>query len=366
MTTRQLRVYQTLWDTVWAEYVYPDFNGYDWKAIGAKYKALVEAGLTDEDFYQAMDLMLAELGDEHSRFDSPEAVAMAEAEFEGRIDYVGVGILVSAVPEAARGVIILTFPDSPAAEAGLGPHDSILAVNGEMLLDAAGDRLDQIRGPEGTTVMLTVQRPGESPFDLTLTRQRITGPLPIDYCLIPGTRLAYIFLPGLNDSTIPDQMREALEALTAAGPLDGLILDNRQNGGGESTVLEAVLGFFMHGTVGHFVSPINSRPLTIRAEDVGGSQAAPLVVLVDEETASFGEVLSGVLQAMDQAQIVGQTTPGNVEILWGYGFEDGSRAWIAHETFQPLRQPNGIWEETGIVPDVHTPTRWDLFTEATD
>ncbi|MEZ4672092.1 MAG: hypothetical protein R3E39_29655 [Anaerolineae bacterium] len=64
--------------------------------------------------------------------------------------------------------------------------------------------------------------------------------------------------------------------------------------------------------------------------------------------------------------IIGVTPLGNVERLRRCDLEDDSRAWLASETFQPLNLVNGIWEETGIVPDVLLPTRWDLFTEATD
>jgi carboxyl-terminal processing protease len=215
-------------------------------------------------------------------------------------------------------------------------------------------------------VTLTVQRMGGHPFEARLVRRRITGALPIDDCLIPGTRIGYLFLPGLDDETIPNQVRAALEAFTATGPLDGLVLDNRQNGGGAISVLESVLSFFTEGTVGHFVSHTDRQPMEISPEDIGGSQTVPLVVLVDVDTASAGEWLSGILQNQGRAQVVGQTTSGNVETLWGYDFEDGSRAWIAHETFQPANLPNAIWEETGIVPDMHAPTRWDLFSEATD
>lgn len=365
-TDRQLRVYNDLWNTVNTEYLYPDFNGHDWTAIGQTYRQLIQGGLTDEDFYFAMERMIAELGDDHSSFLSPEAVAEEDAQFQGQLDYVGVGILWSAVPQAGRGVIILAFPNSPAAEAGLGPHDAIIAVDGEPALDENGLLSRNVRGPEGTPVTLTVQRVGGHPFEARLVRRRITGALPIDDCLVPGTRLGYLFLPGLDDETIPNQVRAALKAFTATGPLDGLVLDNRQNGGGAISVLESVLSFFTEGTVGHFVSHTNRQPMEIRPEDVGGSQTVPLVVLVDVDTASAGEWLSGILQNQGRAQVVGQTTSGNVETLWGYDFEDGSRAWIAHETFQPANLPNAIWEETGIIPDVHAPTRWDLFSEATD
>ncbi len=366
ITARHLRVYQDLWSTVNRAYVYADFNGRDWQAIGQKYEPLVRAGLTDEDFYFAMNLMLTELGDEHSRFDSPEQVIESDAELQGRFDYVGVGILWTAIPETGYGVIIWSFPGSPAAEAGLGAHDLILKVDGAPALDENGDLRGTVRGPEGTPVTLTVQHFGGQPFDLQLIRRRITGSQPIDYCLVPGTRLGYLFLPSLFDETIPGQVRDALAAFTVEGPLDGLVLDNRQNGGGAISVLADILSFFTEGKVGYFVSHDDRRPLDIDPEDVGGSQSVPLVVLVDLDTASAGELLSGILKNQGRAQVAGQTTLGNVETLWGYDFEDGSRAWIAHETFEPVDQPNALWEQTGIEADAHAPTRWDLFDEATD
>lgn len=364
ITARQLRVFRDLWRTVNDVYVYPDFRGHDWRAIGDRYEALIQAGLTDDDFYAAMQAMIDELGDEHSQFQSPAMVAQEEADLAGQYDFVGIGAMVTNLLDVQQAVIISVFPDSPAAQAGLRPHDLILDVDGGPILDDAGN--SRTLGPEGTTVSLTVQRPGMPPVDLTLTRRHITGQLPIDYCLVPDTRIGYIFFPTFFDETIPDQVRQALEAMTADGPLAGLILDNRQNGGGVADVADAIMGLFASGLQGYFVSRDRREPLRLKPEDVGGSQSVPLVVLVDVDTASYGEIASGVLRVSGRAQIVGQTTYGNVERLWGYDFEDGSRAYIASETFEPRGQTNGLWEDTGIIPDVLAPTRWDLFTEATD
>ena len=81
-------------------------------------------------------------------------------------------------------------------------------------------------------------------------------------------------------------------------------------------------------------------------------------------------ILTGEWRSDVQAQILClrnmELTLGNVEQLHEYDFEDGSRAWLATATFQPNGEANGIWEQTGIVPDVVVPSRWDLFTEATD
>ncbi len=370
-TEQQLRIYRELWKTVDENYVYEDFQGRDWQAIGLKYEHAIRQGMTNDTFYLTMDAMIAELGDEHSQFQSPETVKEDEASLAGQNDFVGVGILVSAVPDTERAVIVFPFPDSPAAEAGLRSHDAILAVNGEPVIEAGVLQTQKIRGPEGTPVTLTIQRPGAEPRDVTMTRRRITSGVPLDYCLVRNaqgqdTRIAYIFLPSYDDETLVEQMRAALEKLTEAGPLSGVVLDNRENGGGSSIVVEPILGFFTQGTQGHFVSRTDRRAWDISSEDIGGSQTVPLVVLVDVNTASFGEISSGVLGASGRATLIGQTTLGNVELLLAYDFEDDSRVWLASETFEPLDQTAGIWEELGVVPTYKVPTRWDLFTEAND
>lgn len=112
-----------------------------------------------------------------------------------------------------------------------------------------------------------------------------------------------------------------------------------------------------------------SRSLDITANPVGNSQSVPLVVLVGEDTVSFGEIFSGALQDTGRAQLVGQTTLGNVETLHGYNFIDGSTLWIAEERFDPLNSDDD-WETTGIIPDVEAYGgaygEWDTFTFEND
>src|SRR5262249_50367588 len=255
---------------------------------------------------------------------------------------------------------------SPAAEAGLRSHDSIVAIDGQPVLDPDGGIRDTLRGEAGSTVALTLERPGQPQFVVQLQRRQVTGALPIDFCLIPGKRIGYLNLPGLDDETIPDQVRAALHALTAGGPLNGLVIDNRENGGGLSTVLDALLSLFTHGNLGRFAARDEQRGLTISPTDVGGSQSVPLLVLVSRDTVSYGEVLSGLLQVTGRAKVAGQTSLGNVETEWAYSFKDGSRVWLAHELFQPPGLPLAYWEGGGIQADISLPVRWDLFNEASD
>ncbi|NOH04785.1 MAG: hypothetical protein HND47_23850 [Chloroflexi bacterium] len=126
-----------------------------------------------------------------------------------------------------------------------------------------------------------------------------------------------------------------------------------------------MLSFFASGRLGNFTSRRESNPLTIEAEPIHNSQTVPLVVLVSEETASFGEIFSGVLRDAGRAKIVGAPTLGNVEILHGYEFDDGSNLWIAEETFVAANSSEN-WEETGIVPDVIAYADWDTFTFEND
>jgi carboxyl-terminal processing protease len=173
-------------------------------------------------------------------------------------------------------------------------------------------------------------------------------------------------LPTFLDETMDDQLREALTTMTAEGPLDGLVLDMRMNGGGHGSVAEATLGMFLGGPQGSYLTRTTREPLLIEPEDIGGSQAVPLVVLVGPDTVSYGEIVSGIMQLAGRATILGRPTLGNVEQLRRYDFEDGSRAWIASATFEPLGMPAGIWEDSGITPDALVAGDWDEFTEAND
>jgi len=153
--------------------------------------------------------------------------------------------------------------------------------------------------------------------------------------------------------------------LNEFGPLDGLILDLRMNGGGSSSVTYPILEYFINGRLGQFVSRDAARDLEIEANEIQNSQTVPLIVMVSQDTVSFGEIFAGVLQDADRAQIVGETSLGNVEVLHGYDFEDGSQIWLAAETFYSAFS-DANWEETGIVPDVQAFSEWDTFYFETD
>ena len=353
----QLQIFEELTNVVEDVYVYPDYNGKDWNGIKSRYRSKIEAGLYTESFYTEMRSLIEELKDEHSRFLSPLEVEESEAELRGESQFVGVGIYSLEDVERQRLIVISTFPGSPAELGGIGPHDSILMVDGHALDLESGNR---VRGPACTAVVLTVQSPGESPRAVMLIRQAIQGGLDIESRLVPttdGSKIGYIFIPTFFDETIPPQIENALNEF---GQLDGLILDVRLNGGGSSLVVNPIFEHFVSGTIGRFVSRTDSRPMEVDADPIHNSQTVPLVVIVSQDTVSYGEIFAGVLRDSRDAQIVGETSLGNVEVLYPYGFDDGSQAWIASETFIPQHSDQN-WEETGIVPDVQAFAEWDTF-----
>jgi len=343
-------------------YVYPDFNGKDWKEIESRYRRKIEAGLDTESFYKEMQAMIEELQDEHSFFLSPVEVKQTEAELKGEAEFVGVGIYSKPDLDNQRLVVISTFPGSPADQGGIQPHDSILLVDGVPLELEAGNRL---RGPECSAVIITVQSPGEAPREVMLVRQAIQGGLDIEARLVPttdGSKIGYIFIPTFFDETIPPQIENALNEF---GQLDGLILDVRLNSGGSSSVVDPILEHFASGRLGQFVSRASSRSMDVEANPIHNSQTVPIVVVVSKDTVSYGEIFAGVLRDSRGAKIVGETSLGNVEVLHGYDFDDGSQVWIASETFFPEHSDEN-WEQTGIVPDVQAFAEWETFYFETD
>jgi len=366
----QIEVFEALWQAVNTDYLYPDFNGVHWAAIQVEYRQKIMAGLNRDEFYLAMDEMLGLLGDEHSFFLSPEDVKEEEASYAGENDYVGIGVYTSPVIERRQVNIIVVFPGSPAQEAGLKSRDNILEVDGQPIMDKDGIRTYLLRGPVGSPVTVLVQTPGEQPRQVTIVRRRIQGAMPAPYTLLTspgGKRVAYILLPSFADETIDDQVGEALRELTSQAPLDGVVLDNRQNTGGADVVARGVLGYFIQGDLGYFTNRRGEkRWLSVNGEDIQGSLKIPLVVLVGKNTASFGEIFSGVLQDSNRAILIGEQTPGNVELLYRYDFPDGSRAWIARSAFRPKNNPEQDWEGAGITPDQVIAESWDLYTLETD
>ncbi len=368
VTDRQLRVFAEVWQLVNDEYVYPNFNGVDWKALHTEADTRIQQGMSDEAFYPYLDSLIARLGDDHSSYISPQAAREEDQEYNGTYEYAGVGIITQ--PNVKQGYIYVlqVLEGGPAEKAGIRPHDHILLINDQPVIDANGkERSDQFRGTPGTDVLALVRTPGGEPRTITLTRARINAKERLDYRVIDtgAKRLGYVLIPTLFEEDIDERLREALKALASEGPLDGLIVDLRVNGGGALEVLRPTLGFFTRGDIGRLVNRRGSRlTIGIRAENVGNSQKVPLAVLIGPATESYAEVFAGALKSKKRATLIGQNTAGNIETLRVHEFEVGSRLWLAEEAF---KLSNGdSWEGAGLAPDVPVAATWDQHTGDND
>ncbi len=359
-TIRHLRIFDQLDQLVRDNYLYLNFGGLNWPAWAAIHREQVAAGMTDDQFYRAMSELVGKLGDGHSTFQSPAAADETNAAIQGQRQMVGIGVEMAARPERNTAVLLAVYPQGPAWLAGLRPHDSVLSVDGQPILQA----WNQLEGPAGSAVTLTVQTPGQHPRQVQLVRALVDSPPPVAARQLTEDGIVYAQIRTLWDRNTTPLLRQRLEELGSQQPITGVILDLRINRGGSEHTLAGLLSLFANGTLGHFVRRSGERPLVVTGAGVHNSQTVPLLVLIGRETMSYAEVLAGVLQSTGRAQLVGTVTSGNVETIWPHDFEDGSRLWLAEEGFRALN--GGDWEQKGVTPDYFIPLDWADFADETD
>ena len=360
----RLDLFEQVWDNVDRHYLYADFNGVDWAAIHDKYEPLVRDARTSTEFYTTLGDMVAELDDEHSRFLSPQEAREEDDLQSGNASYVGIGIISSPAEDSV--LVVFVFPDSPADKAGLKRRDQIVAIDGKPIDDPT-DISGRIRGPAGTTVHLTVRSPGQAERDVPIVRGRITGAVvPASSRLENEPSIGYLIIPNLWTEDMGDRVEVELDSLLNGSPkLAGLVVDLRGNGGGFRTVLEQILSFFVSGQVGSFYDQHNSYPFSITASPMMQRlKNVPVVVLVDNGTESYAEVLAASIQEKGRAQVVGVVGAGNTETIYQYNFDDGSRLWCAQEGFKLLDGTN--MEGRGVIPDFKLEDDWTAFSERED
>lgn len=350
------QLFNEVWSTINNNYLYADFHGVDWLAVRAEFEPLVAAAESNEELYGLIHEMVARLGDNHSRFLPPQAAAREDALSSGREEQVGIGVITLPLSDAM--LIQHVFPDSPAERAGLRARDRIVAVDGEFYA-----RRD-LQGPAGSRVRLTVVRPGTPEArDVVIIRRKVEGRISPSARRLPGD-IGYLNVTTLWVSDMAEQVAAALADINAPRPLRGLIIDLRSNPGGWRNVLTGILGHFVRGEAGSFISRKGPTPLKIEAGASPDLRAVPLVVLIDRNTASYAELLAGVLQREAGALVVGEPSAGNTETIYSYELTGGARLWVAQEGFA-LRDGADL-EGEGVQPDVLITLDWTRYSEEED
>ena len=290
--------------------------------------------------------MLAGL-DPHSEFLDKHGLKDLSEDTSGA--YSGLGIEVAQVNHQL--VIIAPLDGGPAKRAGVQPGDVIEAINGVAVQpDAIDAAIKQLRGPIGSKITLTVLHPdGNKPVALPLVRERIRVASVTTRMLEPG--YAYIRLSEFQEDTA-DELTRKLKALQQKhGPLRGAVLDLRSNPGGLLTSAAGVADDFLNS--GLIVSTRGRLPqsdLTFSATSGDLLNGAPMVVLVDNGTASAAEIVTGALKDHHRALIMGRRTfgKGSVQTILPLGNGDAVTLTTAR-----YYTPDGTSiQVAGITPDI--------------
>ena len=307
--------------------------------------------ITEEEKENGMYKGLFEsLGDVYSCYYTPEEYKILEEQTQGV--YYGIGAYVSQDVETGFCAISGVIKNSPAEEAGLMEGDIIYKVDGE---DMAGLELDEvvsnIRGEEGSEVTLTLVRDGKN-MEVTLTRARVNTPTVDSEMLQDG--IGYLQITEFDDVTT-EQFNENMAQLKADG-MKGLIIDLRGNPGGNVTTVCAIAEQLLPEGLIFYMEDKDGNKTEYKCD--GADFDLPLVVLVNEYSASAAEILSGAVKDAGIGKLVGKKTFGKGIVQNVIPLEDGSAIKLTIANYY-TRGGNDIHLK-GVEPDVEV----DLDTDA--
>lgn len=283
-----------------------------WEAWDLVHEQYVDQPVDDAALMRgAIRGMLDSLGDPHTSYMDPEQYEMLNTSLQGEESYEGIGAWVDTSGDYLT--IISPMPESPAEKAGLRPGDRVLAIDGEDMTGIDGELVrKRVLGPAGTTVTLTIGREGLEPFDVPVKRASINVPS-LESRMLDGD-IAYIHLFVFGDKTTRE-LRSTLQDLMRQNP-KGLILDLRYNGGGYlETAIEVASEFIPDGVIMYEEYGDGTRK-TFNARSGGRATEIPMVVLINEGSASASEIVAGAIQDRGRGELVGVTSfgKGSVQI----------------------------------------------------
>jgi carboxyl-terminal processing protease len=324
----------------------------DWQAFGAAYDSVTNklptwSQQTHPD-WMVLRAMADSLKDGHTSFMTPD-----EARRRNETSFAGIGVLMSRPQDNQPPLIAEIFPSSPASSSGLKRGDRIIGVDGQDVLGkAVSDIAQLIRGQPGTQVRVQVRRlNSDQPLEFAMRRALVQ----VDQVIgrqVPNVPIGYLKIRSFGDLTMVEQVLGILDQGKARG-IRGWVVDLRSNPGGALTaVLGSAAGFFdaSHTIVGYQVDRLRHQtPLEI-TQPTNNLNGAPLIVLVDRDSASGAEIFAAAIQEAKIGTLVGSKTAGNVGVATQVSLADGSLLQVTEQRFVT---PGGAQiDGVGVTPDV--------------
>ena len=296
--------------------------------------------------YGALQGMLSSL-DKHSQFMDPDTYKEMKVETKG--EFGGLGIVITIKDDLLT--IISPIDDTPAYKVGIKAGDKIIKIDGESTKDITLiDAVKKMRGKPGTQCMLTVLREGEQKFlDFTITRAIIKIES-IKEAKVIEDKIGYIRLIEFQEKT-PEELEKALKQLERKG-IESLILDLRNNPGGLLNVAVKVADKFLPENE-VIVSTRGRRPeqdIVFKSTSQGAHRDYPLIVLINEGSASASEIVAGAIRDHNRGMLLGHKSFGKGSVQTVIPLSDGSGLRL---TTAKYFTPSGICiHDIGIEPDI--------------
>ena len=262
-------------------------------------------------------------------------------------EFGGVGVYVLQ-DEAGRMRLISPIEGTPAFEAGVKHNDIVMLIDGKSVVNMRQDEVvAMLRGEPETEVAVTVYRESESKeIEFTIIRKIISVPSVSVRILEGNEGIAYVRL-DLFQTHSAEEMQEKVSKLLEENEVKGLIVDVRDNGGGDFDAALSIASLFLNGEDIVQVADAKGR-ITVHKSMPGGYQA-PMIVLVNRNSASASEILAGALQDNDRALIVGEKTYGKALVQTVFVLPDGGALKLTTAKYYTPNEKD--INEVGIVPD---------------
>lgn len=361
--TEEQRLVNEVWRIVDRAYLDDTFNHQNWWKV--RQQVLRQPLNTREDAYKAVQDMLSSLGDPFTRLLKPEQYRSLQTNTSGELT--GVGLQITQDTGSGSLRVIAPIEGSPAELAGIKSHDRIVKINGISTLDLTLDEAaERMRGPIGSQVTLSVQHEdADAVEDIQVVRDRISlNPVYAELRSLPNdVNLGYLRLMQFNaNATL--ELSNAIRRLEDQGA-NAYILDLRSNPGGLlQSGIEIARLWLNEGTV---VYTVNRNGIQDSFTASGTALTDdPLMILVNQGTASASEILAGALQDNDRAQLVGERTFGKGLIQSLFSLSDGSGLAVTIAKYETPDHHD--INRQGIVPDIEVAlepiTRDQIGTDA--